>query len=196
MASPETIFKELFSAEYSKLCRYALTYMQDEHAAEDVVQDTFIRIWETRRELITSPDIRYYLVTAVRNNCISALRKQKSNKLRFPENAPEGEAEPFLTSMQHHQEAEERSSRLSKALDTLPPKCREVFLMTKMQGLSYRQVAEGLGISIKTVENQMGKALKMLRENTVLSAILLISSAAFVNQAYAIGVWLTKNVLF
>lgn len=196
MASKETIFKEIFSAEYSKLCRYALTYMQDEHAAEDVVQDTFIRIWETKQDLISSPDIRFYLVTAVRNNCISALRKLKSSNISFPDSAPEGEAEPFLTSRQHQEESDERNRKLRKALDTLPPKCKEVFLMTKMQGLSYKQVAEGLGISIKTVENQMGKALKMLRETAVLTAILIVLASVFVNQALSVGVWLSKYVLF
>ncbi len=157
MASKETLFKELFAAEYGKLCRYALGYMQDAHTAEDVVQETFIRIWDTKRELIGSPDIRYYLITAVRNNCISALRRQKSSNLYFPETAPEGEAEPFLTAMQHREEGAEQANRLSAALDRLPPKCKEVFLMVKMQGLSYRQVADALDISIKTVENQMAR---------------------------------------
>jgi RNA polymerase sigma-70 factor (ECF subfamily) len=191
----ESIFQQLFSAEYNKLCRYALSYMQDEHTAEDVVQDTFIRIWETKQELISSPDIKYYLVTAVRNNCISALRKLKSSNLTYTDSAPEGEAEPFLTRRQHQEDADEKQKRVRAALDTLPPKCKEVFLMVKMHSMSYKQVAEALSISIKTVENQMGKALRMLRESSARTAILLFICSSFVKEIVGVGFWLIKSVL-
>lgn len=171
--------------------------MQDAHAAEDVVQDTFIKVWEGKRELITSPDIRYYLVTAVRNNCISALRKAKSSLLQYPEYAPEGEPEPFITIMQHHEELKEQQKKLSDALNALPAKCREVFLLVKMQGMSYKQTAETLGISVKTVEAQMGKALRMLRESTMLTVLLmLLMSVSIVKPFASIGVWLIGYVLF
>jgi RNA polymerase sigma-70 factor (family 1) len=195
LGTSEQSFQQLFSAEYNKLCRYALTFLQDEHSAEDVVQDTFIRIWETKRELISSPDIRYYLVTAVRNNCISALRKQKASTVHFPENMPEPDPEPQLTPSMQREETAERERRLSAALDQLPPKCKEVFLMVKMHSMSYRQVSEALDISIKTVENQMGKALKVLRETTALTAIVILFCTLLVNGALGIGLFLTKCVL-
>jgi RNA polymerase sigma-70 factor (ECF subfamily) len=196
LAATEQIFQQLFTKEYSGLCRYALTFMQDEHAAEDVVQDTFIRIWEGKRELITSPDIRFYLVTAVRNNCISALRKAKTSVIQFPEHTPEGDPEPFFSPTQSREEAAERQRRLSAALDTLPAKCREVFLLVKMQGLSYKQAADTLGISVKTVEAQMGKALRTLRETTVLALVLIMFlSSPIVKLIGDVGVKLIRNVL-
>jgi RNA polymerase sigma-70 factor (ECF subfamily) len=189
-------FQQLFHKEYNGLCRLALSYMQDKHAAEDVVQDTFVKIWEGKRELITSPDIRYYLVTAVRNNCISALRKVKSSLLRFPEQAPEGEPEPFITTTQHYEEASERQQKISGALNALPPKCREVFLLVKMQGMSYKQAADALNISVKTVEAQMGKALRTLRETMMLAALLvMLFSTPFVKTLARVGVSLISRVL-
>lgn len=197
LATTEQIFQQVFNQEYNGLCRYALSYVQDAHAAEDVVQDTFIRIWESKREVITSPDIRYYLITAVRNNCISALRKAKSSLLQFPEHAPEGEPEPFRTLSQRREEANEQQRKISDALNALPAKCREVFLLIKMQGLSYKQAADTLGISVKTVEAQMGKALRVMRESAIpalIIAVLLMSS--IVKLIVAVGVKPFQYVLY
>jgi RNA polymerase sigma-70 factor (ECF subfamily) len=172
----EIAFKEVFNREYERLCRYALTYMQDENMAEDVVQETFIKIWEQKRELISSENIKFYLITAVKNNCISVIRKQNSQKTQYTDNTPEPEPEPFLTRMQLNEQENERLTAVKEALDRLPPKCKEVFLLVKMQGLSYKQVAEALELSVKTVENQMGKALKILRESTMQQVVLFLFS--------------------
>lgn len=180
MHSPpvEAAFKTLFAKEYDNLCRFAMTYMQDLHLAEDVVQDTFIRIWEQKKDLITSPDVRFYLITSVKNNCISALRKQNTRKEIFTDEAPEAEPEPFVTERQHKEQLEDQKKKIAKALEQLPPKCKEVFLLIKLYGMSYKQAAETLEISVKTVENQMGKAIKTLREfagsRAALAIVLLI----------------------
>ena len=166
-------FKTLFEQEYSKLCRYALTYLHDSHQAEDIVQETFIKIWERKQEIIASPDMRFYLVTAVRNNCISALRKLKAQNITFSQHTPEPEPEIHFTTRQHLEDANEQGRKIADALELLPSKCKEVFLSVKMQGLSYKQTAEMLGISVKTVENQMGKALKVFREHVALQILLL-----------------------
>lgn len=165
-------FKDLFHKEYGKLCRYALTYMQDTHLAEDVVQETFIKIWEQKKELISSPDIRFYLITAVRNNCITMLRKQNKEQLQFTDEVREPEPEVFITSSQMKEEANDKAARVKEALNRLPPKCREVFLLIKLHGMSYKQAAENLDISIKTIENQMGKAIKILRDFAMANSII------------------------
>ncbi len=195
MNTTEQTFQQLFSAEYGKLCRYALSYMQDSQAAEDVVQDTFVKIWETKQELISSPDIRFYLVTAVRNNCISALRKLKSSSVQYTETTPEPEPEPFFTQAQHREDAAERAGKLRAALDLLPPKCKEIFLLVKMHSMSYKQVADSLDISVKTVENQMGKALRVLREHASVAALLLTGLVLIVKEILPIGFWAIKCVL-
>jgi len=172
-AQLEVSFKQLFAAEYNNLCRYALTYLQDEHQAEDVVQDTFIKIWEQKKDLIGSPNIKFYLVTAVRNNCISFLRKLKTQQVHYTENTPEPDPEPYFNARHHEQEASEQQQKIADALNQLPPKCREVFLLIKLHGMSYKQAAESLDISVKTVENQMGKAIKVLREFAMLPSAAL-----------------------
>lgn len=171
-AVTEEAFKALFHKEYSGLCRYAVSYLKDSYLAEDVVQETFIKIWEKKQEMIASPDLRFYLVTAVRNNCINVLRKQKAQPFALAEHTHEPEPEVQITPMQYKEMAEERNRKISQALELLPPKCREVFLLVKMQGMSYKQVAEIMDISQKTVENQMGKALKILREGVLLELLL------------------------
>lgn len=163
----ETVFQQLFHEEYPKLCRYALTYLHDTHTAEDVVQDTFIKIWEQKRDLITTDTIRFYLITAVRNNCISYLRKQKSQNTRYTEETPEPEPEASFSDTQLREMESDQARQLAEALNQLPPKCREVFLLVKLHGMSYKQAAESLDISVKTVENQMGKAIKTFREMSI-----------------------------
>ncbi len=157
----ETALKSLFDKEYQNLCRFANSYVNDEHLAEDVVQNTFIKIWEQKKELLLTNDARYYLVTSVRNNCISELRRSKN--ITFPENSPETDAEPFFSHMLQKEEYTEQQERIATALDKLPPKCKEIFLMIKLHGMSYKQTAEALSLSVKTVENQMGKAIKTFR---------------------------------
>lgn len=191
-AQHEALFKQLFAAQYEPLCRHALAFLKDEHAAEDVVQSTFIRFWETKKDLLASPDARFYLVTAVRNNCISALRKAKASPIRYTDTEPEPEV--HFTALQHRQDATEQSQRIAAALDKLPPKCREVFLLIKLHGYSYKQAAETLGISIKTVEAQMGKAVKILREGSV-AALLLLFIFAKIFSAAGVGVLPTTRVL-
>jgi len=168
------LFQQLFNAEYAGLCRYALTYVQDEQTAEDVVQETFVKIWESKQDLIGQPHVRFYLITAVRNNCISVLRKRKASQEVYSDQPPEPDPEPFFTRTEQLQEMNERKEQILQVLNKLPPKCKEVFLLIKMQGMSYQQAATTLGISTKTVEHHMGKALKVLREGLTVATALLI----------------------
>ncbi|OSZ78677.1 hypothetical protein CAP35_10630 [Chitinophagaceae bacterium IBVUCB1] len=174
MANADKAFKDLFDREYQNLCRYALSYLQDSHLAEDVVQETFVKFWEQKKDLIDSPDAKFYLVTAVRNNSITALRKQTKAGVQLAENTPEPEPEPFITNRQAREDANEQARKVAQALEQLPPKCKEVFLMVKMQGMSYKQAAETLDLSVKTVENQMGKAIKTLRDYVQQSVVTII----------------------
>lgn len=184
----EKAFKELFNREYNNLCQYAYSYLKEEHMAEDVVQETFVRIWETKRELIGKPEIRFYLVTAVRNNAISVIRKQNSSQTRYVEETPEPAPEVFNTRREQLEHEASTSERVAAALNTLPPKCREIFLMVKMQSMSYKQVAETLDISVKTVENQMGKALRLVRDCQRLVTVLIATTYFFSESLAALGI--------
>lgn len=146
--SIETIFKK----SYKPLCLYALHYLGgDLNSAEDVVQDCFVKLWEHEPK-----NQEAYLYTAVRNACIDILRKSTLNTDIEP-----SDLESIITD----DEAKLRSqkeARLWTAIDNLPEKCRRIFLMSKRDGMKYREIAEELCISEKTVEHQISKAMKRL----------------------------------
>lgn len=174
MPATENAFKELFAREYNNMCRYALSYLQDAHSAEDIVQETFVKFWEQKKELSHSPEAKFYLVTAVRNNCISALRKQNAAGVQLVENTPDNDADMLITARQLREDASEKQQKINEALNQLPPKCKEVFLLIKLHGMSYQQAADALQLSVKTIENQMGKAIKTLRAYIKSAVVLLL----------------------
>jgi RNA polymerase sigma-70 factor (ECF subfamily) len=102
------------------------------------------------------------------------LRKQKNNKTQYTEESPEPEPEPFISSRQAREDAGETAAIIAAALDRLPPKCKEVFLLVKLQGMTYKQAAETLGLSVSTIENQMGKAIKLMRTAALISLFLFV----------------------
>lgn len=142
-----------FRYYYRQLCLYALHYLKDIDTAEDIVQECFIKLlsYETQ-------NTKAFLFTAVRNACIDHLRKQSPIDIDIQPQDLEG----FISD----DEAQERSlheAELWTAVDNLPPQCREILIMSKRDGLTYKQIATELGISEKTVEHQISKALKVLR---------------------------------
>lgn len=153
-------FEKLFKEHYNTLANYAYSILKNEADAEDVVQDVFIKVWQNNPEIIKSDQVKFYLITSIRNGCISFLRKQAGKTFVEPEavhlhevadeNAP-GPTEDLMTLAQ-------------KAIDSLPPQCGVIFRMSRFGKLTYQQIADELGLSVKTVENQMGKALKTMRE--------------------------------
>ena len=150
--------KELFLRYYRPLCLYALHYLQDADAVEDIVQESFTAFWQKSAgpEEIGSPGS--YLYRMVRNRCIDALRRQDRDGGRLRPEDLSGE----ITDEQ----AVERSAveaRLWEAVERLPRARRELLLMSKRDGLSYEQIARDRGLSVNTVRNQISRALKALR---------------------------------
>ena len=158
----EKNFETLFKQHYQQLCSYAFTFLKDAESSEDVVQELFIKIWEKQKLEIGATQLKYYLFTAVRNNCITRLQKNKKNY--FEELKDEDATDEMKIFLEKNEEAAQPKELIAKAMELLPPKCREVFLLSRLSGHTYMQIAESLGISVKTVENQMGKALKILRQ--------------------------------
>lgn len=127
--------------------------------SEDIVQEVFLKVWETRKDIILTEGVRFYLFAAVRNNSVAHLNKERRMiTVPFEPAAYAGEVDEVT-------EDRERAYRqiLKDGIDTLPPKCKDVFLLSRMGKMSYQEIADSCGISVKTVENQVGKALKMLR---------------------------------
>ena len=149
--------KQLFLYYYRPLCLYALHYVSHTDVVEDLVQECFIKLIE--KQPIANE--KAYLYTAVRNACIDYLRKK---------NPLSSDIQPTdLDDTINDEEAAERSlheAELWTAIDTLPERCRIIFLMTKRDGMTYHEIAEKLHISEKTVEHQISKAIKQLRKKS------------------------------
>jgi len=166
-------FEHLFKTYYTELCRFALKYVRNEIASEEIVQEVFINIWERRSELNINSSIKAYLYTAIRNRSFNYI------KLQLPKEQKKTDVEVLSTFEANDNEEELRMEDLkayvSEAIETLPKKCKAIFVMSRNAGMTYKEIAEELEISVKTVENQIGLALKKLREqlNPIWDKIML-----------------------
>jgi RNA polymerase sigma-70 factor (ECF subfamily) len=163
-------FDALFRMHYRDLCRYAMFLSLSADDAEDLVQDIFFRLWEGRQNIKFETSPKSYLFTSVKNRVLNELKHQKV-KLKYVQDEGISDAESELENDNH---GDFRLSLLRDAIAQLPEKRREIFVLNKIEGIKYKDIAEKLGISVKTVENQMGEALKFLRgrfDNTEISII-------------------------
>jgi RNA polymerase sigma-70 factor, ECF subfamily len=156
-------FNILFRKYYAQLVRFAIGYAHDGTIAEEIVQDTFVKIWENASKINIETSVLAYFYTSVRNNSLNYLKHEKTKKRYEQEDA----SAPALEDIPLDEKVDIQLFRtlLARALIDLPDKCREIFEMAKFEGLSYDEIAEYLQVSEKTVENQMGIALKKLRES-------------------------------
>ncbi len=155
-------FEILFHKYYAQLCRKVNSIIQDEESAEDVVQQLFIKIWESR-ENITQPDsVIAYLTTSARNRALNHLKA--ANRKSSNETPLTHATDPEDNRTEEQMDAKELQKAINEAIQLLPEKRREVFLLSRQEGKSYKEIAAIMDISIKTVEAQMGKALSTLRE--------------------------------
>lgn len=157
----EKAFEALFSVHYSHLCLFAEHYVQNPAEAEEIVQDMFVHLWEKREQISVQTSVRNYLFRAVKNRCLNYLRhNQVKNQY-----ADEMIAEAQKTDAGETGFIESGLlSRIEECINSLPEKRREVFRLSREEGLKYREIAEKLDISVKTVETHMGLAIKSLRE--------------------------------
>ncbi len=157
-------FESLFRSEYKGLCFFAQTYVKDGEAAREIVQDAFLGLWEKRESIDVTRNVRAYLTTGIRNKCLNHLRDNKKfhTNLLDIENLPANE-EQFDSFDSDHLTEQELHTTIQTAISELPEKCREVFLLSRNENLKYREISDKLGISVKTVEAQMSKALQYLR---------------------------------
>lgn len=147
-------FEAYFRKLYLPLGMYALRLVDDADVAEDMVQDSFVRVWQYIEDGGEIESFPSFIYRSVRNACLSYLRNRYETVSESE--IPEAGEEEIDTSI--------RDARIWRAIDDLPRKCREVFLMSKRDGLTNEEIAEEMGISIKTVKNQMTKAYGRLRE--------------------------------
>lgn len=158
------IFKKRFHEYYVILCRIAYSFICDKDECEDIVQEVFISVWNNQKELLTDKDFLSYMTTAVRNKCISFLRKQRLNVVSLEDSEYASTLNIIVDTEPINSDEKTVEEKLQVVLEVLPPRCKQIFIMSKLRGMKYREISHELQISEKTVENQMGKALKLLRE--------------------------------
>ncbi len=154
-------FRQLFEQFYPELMRFALFYLKSLETAEELLQDVFLKIWQMRAMLITILNFRAYLFTTTRNHCLNYLQIHKTVFIPF-DDLPLMDATGNDDNPQQILEFEETQQRVIIAVESLPTQCRLIFKLVKEQGFSYKEVADLLSISPRTVETQIGIALRKL----------------------------------
>lgn len=152
-----SVFEKLYRDSFKRLCQKAYRITLDRDAAEDIVQDAFIKLLAMDDKHVGIPEA--YLYRSVINGSLNYIRRQKrAERIAEPHVTPSDRTP--LSDLQ----ANELQANIQRAISSMPPGCREVFLLSRYEEMSYQQIAEFLSISVNTVEKQVGKALQILRE--------------------------------
>ncbi len=156
------VFEEAYKLYFKPLHCYAYTIIKEEAGAEEIVQNLFLKLWEKKEQITIQTSLKAYLYKAVYFDSLNYLKheKVKANYQSHSEYVMKNTKASSATDKLNHRHLEER---LRHALNELPEQCRTVFQLSRFEELKYREIASRLNISEKTVENHMGKALKMLR---------------------------------
>ena len=162
-------FEEIYLNYFPRLLRFAQEYVPMEDA-KNITQDVFITLWERRGDLKIHINIATYLFILIKNRCLDHLRRQKhaeEGKKKIQETFTyEQQMKLYsLEALDHSLTSDSDIEQIiTRAIDSLPPRCREIFILNKIDGKKYREIADELHISVSTVENQMSIALRKLRE--------------------------------
>lgn len=179
-------FESLFRKWYVPLCKTIYRIVQDKQAAEDIAQDAFFVVWEKKDEIHIS--VKSYLYRVGINRAFGYLEKEK-RFVRTPQDEDWYDFAPAGNTTEQVVFHSELEREIHQAIEALPPACRSVFLMSRVDELSYKEIAAALEISVKTVENQMSKALKVLKEKLLVLSILLVLSTGMYEIRYAHYGW-------
>ena len=158
-------FEQVFKTHYKNLYAYAFTILKDENEAEEMVQQVFFKLWERSEHLSFSGSIAAYLYRAVHSESLNFLKHQKvkeTHRLHVAYSMKNKSEQP-----QGKMIGKELEQKFREALNELPEQCRTVFQLSRFEDMKYKEIAGKLDISVKTVENHMGKALKLLRTKLV-----------------------------
>ena len=155
----EEPFRQVFNAYYEGLCQYAFTILRDMDDAEDIVQNMFLKIWEKRQTLIITHTLKSYLYKAVYHQCINqfdhrAVREKYQERRTYESSSGVQLPEVFPNELEES---------IVDAINSLPKQCRIIFMMSRYEELKYSEIANKLDISVNTIENQISKALRILR---------------------------------
>ena len=182
----ESAFEQMFRTYYERLCRYAHTLLKDADEAEEMVQTVFLTIWEKHADLEITLSLKAYLYRAVHNHCLNRI-KHYGVRENHREYSLYVQADGYdsVTEAIHANELEER---IERAVSKLPEQCQVVFRMSRFEELKYQEIADQLGLSVKTIENQIGKALRIMRQELAdyLPLIIWLTARLFDEKAMSI----------
>jgi len=159
-AGAQDAFDAIFRSYYPQLVGVAESMLRERESAEDVVQDVMVELWRRRDSLVLETSLRAYLFRAVRNRALNHIRHQRI----APRAEPDAALHIAVPAADREMLAGEMQAALKEAVKGLPPRCREIFEMSRVHGLKYAEIAQSMDISVKTVEAQMGKAIRVLRD--------------------------------
>ena len=167
----EACFTSIFNQFYAPLVLYAFRITDDQNAAEDIVENAFISLWNKRNSLSEIRSLNSYLYTIARNGCLSWMRKNKREKLRYKiiSSVEEGIERTALENMIYS----ETMAKIYAIMDKLPPQCRKVFILHYIEGKKIAEIAEELKISIGTVKTHKVRGIDLLQKS-LLGLIFLI----------------------
>ncbi len=163
------LFEAIYKENYHHLTDYAQHFLFSKEKAREVVQDVFMKMWEIRENLPDDLHLKSYLYIATRNHCLDLLKRQKHWTRFFTERSEQLRAQQLASwgHMDNPHEVlvtKEMEERIRQAIDSLPPRCREVFLLNRIEGLKYKEIAQKLNLSVKTVEAHIYFALRTLKD--------------------------------
>jgi RNA polymerase sigma-70 factor (ECF subfamily) len=157
----EKAFEILFHKYYGILCLFATKIIKDDVAAEEIVQDLFVKLWEKKEQLFIETSLKNYLFRSVKNLCLNTIQHNKT-KIRYAQMVL-SEVESNISEDSSFQEVD-LFVKIEESINSLPEKRQEIFRLSRNDGLKYHEIAQKLNISIKTVETQMSLAIKTLRD--------------------------------
>jgi RNA polymerase sigma-70 factor (ECF subfamily) len=155
----DDLYRKYFEAYFEGLFTYAYTIVKDSAEARDIAQTSFIKLWQKRKEIDFSGKAKSYLYTTAYHLALNTVRNRKTHQQHQESLQNKNAPATIYTS-----EQKEIRNRIREAINQLPPRCREIFLKSRLEGRKYAEIAGELNISVKTVEVQMGRALKFLKE--------------------------------
>jgi RNA polymerase sigma-70 factor (ECF subfamily) len=162
-------FSKVYVIYYPRLVRFSQTYVSSRQDAEDIVQDVFLHLWEDWERIHSLSNVNAFLFMSAKNKCIDYLRKQTqlAQKTHSLSELQEKELQLSLYSLQVLDEdnlsPEEIEAIVTEAIRSLPERCQEIFILSRLEGLRYKEIAARLNISTNTIEGQMGIALRKLK---------------------------------
>ena len=171
-----TEFENLFKSNYAELCGFANKYLNDVEASEEIVQAFFVKFWESKESVKVKTSQRSYLFTSIKNACLNQIKHIKVREEYKEVNQREMKDSQYAVDEEY--EASELDQKIRESIELLPEGRKRVFIMSRFEGLKYKEIAEKLKISVKTVENQMGSAIKHLKSELadyLVSLILLMN---------------------